>query len=148
MENRFLFRAKRIDNSEWVEGFLFLVNDVSYILPHHNTGQPIHIDNLLSTSVEVSKATICQCTGLKDDEGTLIFENDVLSLKDEINECEWKAVVKFGNPNAEYTWGWQLVPLAECDANKDILMWVETGMGYMYCNIIGNRFDNTELLEV
>lgn len=148
MENRFLSRGKRIDNGEWVEGFPFLVNDVSYILPHHNTGQPIHVDNLLSTSVEVSKATICRCTGLKDDDETLIFKNDVLSLKDEISECEWKAVVKFGNPNGEYNWGWQLVPITECDANKDILMWVETGMGYMYCEVIGNIFDNPELLEV
>ena len=148
MENRFLCRGKRIGNGEWVEGFPFLVNDVSYILPHHNTGQPIHIDNLLSTSVEVSKATICQCTGLKDDDETLIFKNDVLSLKDEINKCEWKAVVKFGNPNGEYNWGWQLVPITECDANKDILLWVETEMDYMFCEVIGNVFDNPELLEV
>lgn len=30
MEDRYLFKAKRIDNGEWVEGFPFLVNDVSY----------------------------------------------------------------------------------------------------------------------
>lgn len=97
---------------------------------------------------EVDPSTICQCIGLKDDDETLIFKNDVLSLKDEISECEWKAVVKFGNPNGEYNCGWQLVPITECDANKDILMWVETGMGYMYCEVIGNIFDNPELLEV
>ena len=54
----------------------------------------------------------------------------------------------FGNPNGEYNWGWQLVPITECDANKDILMWVETEMGYMYCEVIGNTFGNPELLEV
>ena len=47
MESRYLYRGKRIDNREWVEGFLFMVNDVPYILPHHKTGQPIHADNLL-----------------------------------------------------------------------------------------------------
>lgn len=140
MENRFLCRGKRKDNGEWVFGDL--VHSV-YKIGDTCVGQ---YGNEVGMH-EVDPSTICQCTGLKDDDGTMIFENDVLSLKDEINECEWKAIVKFGNPNAEYTWGWQLVPLTECDANKDILMWVETGMGYMYCNIIGNRFDNQELLK-
>ena len=82
MENRYLSRGKRIDNGEWVEGFPFLVNDVSYILPHHNTGQPIHVDNLLSTSVEVSKDTICRCTGRTDRDEKLIFEHDVIAYLD------------------------------------------------------------------
>lgn len=50
--------------------------------------------------------------------------------------------------NGEYNWGWQLVPITECDANKDILLWVETEMDYMFCEVIGNIFDNPELLEV
>ena len=149
MENRFLFRGKRIDNGKWVEGYLITdeTDDskrfIGYVIGTDEDGIPHDLD-----VVQVEPSTICQCTDLKDDDGTLIFENDVLSLKDEINKCEWKAVVKFGNPNAEYTWGWQLVPITECDANKDILLWVETEMGYMYCEIIGNRFDNPELLEV
>lgn len=141
MENRFLFRGKRTDTGEWVFGDL--VHSV-YKIGDTCVGQ---YGNEVGMH-EVDQSTICQCTGLKDDEGTLIFENDVISLKDEINECEWKAVVKFGNPNAEYTWGWQLVPITECYPNKDILLWVETEMGYMYCNIIGNAIDNPELLEV
>lgn len=140
MENRHLRRGKRIDSGEWVVGDL--VHSV-YKIGDTCIGQ---YGNEIGMH-EVDPLTICQCTGFKDDDGTLIFENDVLSLKDEISKCEWKAIVKFGNPNAEYTWGWQLVPLTECDANKDILMWVETEMGYMYCNIIGNRFDNPELLK-
>lgn len=140
MENRFLFRGKRTDTGEWVFGDL--VHSV-YKIGDTCVGQ---YGNEVGMH-EVDQSTICQCTGLKDDEGTLIFENDVISLKDEINECEWKAVVKFGNPNAEYTWGWQLVPITECYPNKDILLWVETEMGYMYCNIIGNAIDNPELLE-
>lgn len=139
MENRFLSRGKRIDNGEWVEGFPFLVNDVSYILPHHNTGQPIHIDNLLSTSVEVSKATICQCTGLKDKNGKLIWENDICDRKEEYPE-----IVKYNNGD------WTL----DYSYSKD------KESGYCYCNlgfyvlerkcvkVIGNVIDNPELLEV
>lgn len=149
MENRFLCRAKRIDTGEWVTGYYVKGMD-TYEKEVHLMFEPtttFYSHGETGGFVEVDPSTICQCTELKDDDGTLIFENDVLSLKDEINESEWKALVKFGNPNAEYTWGWQLVPITECDDNKDILLWVETEMGYMYCNIIGNRFDNPELLE-
>lgn len=143
MENRYLCKAKRTDNGEWVIGGLvrygFTGREKYYIVPSYASDL---------YALEIDPSTICWCTGLKDDDGTLIFENDVLSLKDEISKCEWKAVVKFGNPNSEYTWGWQLVPITECDANKDILMWVETEMGYMYCEVIGNTFGNPELLEV
>lgn len=143
MENRYLCKAKRTDNGEWVIGSLvrygFTGREKYYIVPSYASDL---------YALEIDPSTICWCTGLMDDDGTLIFENDVLSLKDEISKCEWKAVVKFGNPNSEYTWGWQLVPITECDANKDILMWVETEMGYMYCEVIGNTFGNPELLEV
>lgn len=150
MESRHLYRGKRIDNGEWAIGF--------YLNPLEEYGNGERVAEIVpleaiqnfecvSPTLIVDPSTICQCTGLKDDDGTLIFENDVLSLKDEISKCEWKAVVKFGNPNSEYTWGWQLVSITECDVNKDILMWVETEMGYMYCNIIGNGFDNPEQLK-
>lgn len=143
MEDRYLCKAKRTDNGEWVIGGLvrygFTGREKYYIVPSYASDL---------YALEIDPSTICWCTGLKDDDGTLIFENDMLSLKDEISKCEWKAMVKFGNPNSEYTWGWQLVPITECDANKDILMWVETEMGYMYCEVIGNTFGNPELLEV
>lgn len=149
MEDRYLFRGKRTDNGEWVQGCLITDETedskrfIGYVIGTDEDGIPHDLD-----VVQVDPSTICKCAGLKDDDETLIFKNDVLSLKDEIGKYEWKAVVKFGNPNGEYNWGWQLVPITECDANKDILMWVETGMGYMYCEVIGNIFDNPELLEV
>lgn len=140
---KYLCRGKRIDNGEWVEGSLVQTVGGSYIVV------PYKHETILGEGsvIEIDPSTICWCTGLKDDDGTLIFKNDVLSLKDEISKCEWKAVVKFGNPNGEYNWGWQLVPITECDANKDILLWIETGMEYMHCEVIGNVFDNPELLE-
>ena len=152
MENRHLCKARPIGTrKQWVTGFYAVLGEKTVIIVNEpekfydvDSGKNSHGNKI----VEVIPKTVCQCTGLKDDDGTLIFENDVLSLKDEISKCEWKAVVKFGNPNSEYTWGWQLVPITECDANKDILMWVETEMGYMYCEVIGNIFDNPELLEV
>ena len=66
-------------------------------------------------------------------------------LREEIQEYEWKAMVKFGNPNWEYNWGWQLVPIGECDMNKDILLWID--MEIANCEVIGNIFDDKHLLD-
>jgi uncharacterized phage protein (TIGR01671 family) len=139
MEDRYLYKAKRIDNGEWVQGYLYSIWEKRYIL--------WGMTNDVPDMIEVEPSTICQCTGLKDDNGNLIYENDILFLKDEINGCKWKAVVEFGNPTGEYNWGWQLVQVTECEANKDILLWIETEMSYMDAKIIGNTIDNLELVE-
>ena len=131
MQDRYLFRGKTI-SGEWLIGLLAVKDGKYYI--NNKVGRPF--------AYEIRPETICQCTGLKDDNNNLIFENDILFLKDKINGIEWKAIVRFGNPNGEYYYGWQLVPIVEFDGNRDILLWVETETEYMKCEVIGNKFDN------
>lgn len=136
MESRYLYRGKRIDNREWVEGFLFMVNDVPYILPHHKTGQPIHADNLLKTVVEVLEDTICQCTGLKDKNGKLIWENDIANCMD----AECCGYISWNESEA----GFYFDVLLEDGRFEE-----EHIYDYQDCmEVIGNNFDNPELLEV
>lgn len=117
MENRHLYRAKRIDNGEWVEW-----NMITGI-PHD-----VHIlDN-----------TICQCTGLKDKNGKLIFENDILSghIDVEFPEDETrKRVVWHGN-------GW-CTNEPGCDDYEELDDFDSENF-----EVIGNMIDNPELLEV
>ena len=74
MEDRYLFKAKRIDNGEWVVG---------YIARYGHTGKekyyiiPSYASDLYA--IEVDPSTICKCTGLKDKNGKLIWENDIIN---------------------------------------------------------------------
>ena len=73
MEDRYLFKAKRIDNGEWVVG---------YIARYGHTGKekyyiiPSYASDLYA--IEVDPTTICQCTGSKDKNGKLIWDNDIM----------------------------------------------------------------------
>ena len=127
MENRFLFRAKRKDNGEWTEGFLLKRWDGLWIFS---------IDEKFADLIIPS--TICQCTGLKDKNGKLIFENDILSghIDDEFPEDETrKRVVWHKN-------GW-------C-TNEPGCVDYETldDFDSESFEVIGNMIDNPELLEV
>lgn len=139
MENRFLCRGKRIGNGEWVEGFLvpFAGDD------KNRFWQIKKVDDIkkpsISQTVRVNPSTICQCTGLKDKNGKLIWENDICDRKEQYPE-----IVKYcgGDWTLDYSYA----------SHKE--------SGVYYCNlgfyaeerkcveVIGNIFDNPELLEV
>ena len=115
---------------------MFMVNDVPYILPHHKTGQPIHADNLLKTAVEVLEDTICQCTGLKDKNGKLIWENDIVRCVYDCNEKTYIVIwddseVDFKATNGKENYGGNFQYLTCCEEIE----------------ILGNIFDNPKLLE-
>ena len=133
-----LCRGKRIDNSEWTCGYLFVCWDRCYILWGKSGDNPI--------KEEVISETVGEYTGLTDKNGKRIFEGDIVRLYDTWGE--WRAVVEFGNPNGNYSWGWQLKPISRTDANTDILCWVEMEEAGAFCEVIGNIHDNPELLEV
>ena len=135
-----LFKAKRFDNGEWVQGNLFIEENRAEITRSTCNGVGIE-------GVAVDKDTICQYTGLTDKNGNKIWENDVVKCVDKNSESEFVAVVEFGNPNGFYSWGYQLRHIEGDKPNLDILLWIDMEECGAYCEVIGNTFDNADLLK-
>lgn len=74
MNERFLFRGKREDNGEWVEGFLSKSRgenkQLELCIDHEEKG-------VMCSSIVIPE-TVGQCTGLEDKNGKLIFEGDIV----------------------------------------------------------------------
>lgn len=171
MENRYLFRGKRIDNGEWVQGNLIQSCDATdgwetIIIPIKNSNMfTKHIKrgygNLgFENWYRVDPSTICQCTGLKDKNGKLIWQNDILLQKTtEKHWCEWQrmGLVKYGEHDwNEGVYGYKNIGLfVEPIVKEGDETRMKPGLcqedlvfeNYPY-EVIGNIFDNPELLEV
>lgn len=132
-----LFKAKRKDNGEWVEGNL-ITNErnenqkyIGYIFDERN-GVIEDFD-----LVEVIPDTLCQYTGLTDKNGQKIWENDICEMvydgKIHIYVVVWdKTELDFKGTNGKENYGRNFEYLGCCE---EIV-------------VIGNIFDNPELLEV
>lgn len=132
-----IFRGKRKENNEWVEGLLsFKMTSHSYIAVRG-------IDHLVYTD------TLSIATGLKDANGKMIYEGDILDFRGTHVLVYWNGEV----------FQWQFFPLMEnesdiyCWFNSDRynpdLGWVAAEvpiLGEMTTKIIGNKWDNPELI--
>lgn len=85
MNERYLFRGKRIDNGEWIDGYLTKQRhsplDSNYSAPYNLEYVIDHEEKGVMFTSFVDPATIGQCTGLKDCNGKLIFEGDIIDEK-------------------------------------------------------------------
>ena len=131
MEDRYLFKAKRLDNGEWVQGYLYGIWEKRYIL----WGMTNDVPNM----IEVDSTTICQCTGLKDENDKLIWENDVVGFWDtystENGHAEMDCIGKVV---------WDDETISFQVTNR---LYAESYEVLDECSVIGNIFDNPELLE-
>ena len=146
MQDRYLFRGKRIDNGEWVIGNR-IDDGVTGQVFIHTVGNSVNESDeigeegcLQFVAFEVAPSTICQCTGLKDKNGNLIWENDIVAYWDSYStesglaeaDCIGKVVWD------DETISFQVTNRLSAESYE--VLGDE-------CSVIGNVFDNQELLE-
>lgn len=140
VEDRYLYKAKRVDNKEWVQGVPFEIEGKTVILISDNENiLRVHYleENMWEAdiyAVEVDPSTICQCTGLKDKNGELIWKNDICKYYNP-EDKDGVGIIK----DDYVSWIKGII------ATKEMM----TPLFYLRCSdeweVIGNIFDNPEL---
>ena len=131
-----LFRGKRLDNGAWETGSLVIVrmdcHDAQYYIADKMTGYHTPVD----------PSTVGQYTGLKDKNGKMIFEWDVVAQiwydYEEPRDTSFGEVVY-----CEYDCSFSVI-----DDEKDEIVPLGSCAAYVWkVEVIGNITDNPELLE-
>lgn len=97
-----LFKAKRLDNGEWVEGSLSIQN--GEMLNDGIQTLEYRIMGMRGELAYVDPETICQYTGVKDDNGKKIWENDIVKITI-IHYDTRREKVEFVNGCFSVNWG-------------------------------------------
>lgn len=133
-----LFRGKRKDNAEWVYGAYCGIDCDSPFGEMKEKSNIIKYDKPCDGFwFEVHKESVGQYTGQKDENEKRIFEGDIVTVRSSgIDEDDGYGVVSW-------------------DAGDSLFVIVFEGLTISFdnvygreCEIVGNRFDNPELLGV
>lgn len=148
MSDRYLYKAKTKcivdtynsgkEDGEWVKGYLYC-DTGKWVIKQFEYERADYID------YEIDPETICQYTGLTDNSGRKIWENDIIKY----HFGDTYALIKYGEYQScfdsrkaghiGFYADWQ----GEEDLRKDLGYWINM----IDTLIIGNIFDNPELLE-
>ena len=158
--NRYIYRAKRIDNNEWAYGYyIYCDGDINhgraFILPVVNGIWYTDYETSIDGFVEVDPETVCCCTGWHDSNKTPIFEKDIVEFvgpnthRDLIWWCNEMSMmtdvpvegIRF---NGYDYWNGKY---PKCDYSTFCLMMQDPWGDHKEIKVIGNIVDNPELLK-
>ncbi len=136
MNNRYICRGKRKDNGTWVDGNLVYTRTTTL-------GVVTEIYTL-EMRYEVIPKTVGQCTGLKDKNGKLIFEGDIVESRASENKEDWKRwVVQFTDGSFCFE---REIPRKRKYKYEQNLLGIDNIELYGL-TVIGNIHDNPKLLQ-
>ena len=138
-----LFRGKRIDNGEWIEGQLLHFtssvgnHELSIIVESCEWDNANEWFNL-GKRAKVDPETVGQYTGLTDKNGKKIFEGDIISEKPPMNEIAYIGYVAYDEEAAVWRF------MINNDGKYNGVLFGTYSRSY---TVIGNIHDNPELME-
>lgn len=113
------FKAIRLDGKGWVCGYFYEENGNTYIIENRQKESKLN----RNLTYQVDPSTVCQFTGLKDKNGTPIYEGDIVTYKD--NNAERIGDINWDSKAAAFCFG------------QDFLFHYSSE----YMVVIGNKFD-------
>ena len=159
-----LFRGKRTDNGEWETGSLVIIRDGC------SDKEVFIADKMTGYHTPVLPETVCQFTGLYDKNGRKIFEGDIILYHHKVKKlvpCEDATQKEIQHYGLDYVTGLGLAyrPTKTIRYKGYVTIDNLWGMGLNLTNnckwqlcekngqltsveVIGNIYDNPELLEV
>ena len=160
LESRW-YRGKNDRNGKWYVGYLGAFSSISGVVwtvkPASSTAD-IFSGAQKGRGGSVEESTICKCSGLKDKNGKLIFENDILMCHDNPSDLIKAVFGEFTMIDMETEeeiddvigWHYEVIPtdaLSKCE--PFCYPMPLTGAYIDQCNmkVVGNIFDNPELLK-
>ena len=147
-----LFRGKRTDNGEWVEGFYVCLfeKEKGFYKPNHYifdgniklgeeryVGHGNYVQEVTICKRKIDEKTVGQYTGLTDKNGNKVFEGDIV---EEVYDTHRGS--RYEVRMSEERGGWY--PFAR-DDGCGCCSWEVANCDY--CEVIGNIHDNPELLK-
>lgn len=153
-----LFKAKRVDNGEWVEGYYYKMSETTYCFKEDYERKPVPEHHYILqermtdwglpnqiVQIEVDLRTLCQFTGLCEKNESKIWENDIIKY----HFGEIYAPIKYGyyqncfdSQKTEHI-GFYVDWTGDKYLRKDLGYWIDM----VYAIPVGNIFDNPELLR-
>ena len=137
-----LFRGKEKDSGKWVQGYAYKIWGQAFIL--------WGMVNEVPDMIEVDTETVCQYTGLTDNNGDKIFDGDIIrklvpvyktGQKDPIGERQMIGSVFWDDSDSQFPGYWAISAKDEHGNNEEYIFTCKF-------EVIGNIYDNPELLEV
>lgn len=132
-----LFKGKRADNGEWVEGYLYITQNGEYEISNY-----CKYYNCERNTYIVIPETVGQYTGMVDKNGTKIFEGDILKIKSCDYDYEYTTQVY-------YSCHTLCVNIYGQDYDSTAIGFADDIWDEECCEVevIGNIYDNPKLLE-
>lgn len=145
-----LFKAKRIEDDKWIEGFYCSIRETTYCIKEDYDRNPVPTHHCIAVDemtdwglpnklrlYEVGPETICQFTGLFDKNGKKIWENDILMAHLDESYPE----------NVTYeTVEWNIAGWVGRETDSIGRQYLDK-FDLEHYEVVGNIFDNPELLQ-
>lgn len=134
MQDRFKFRYN--NNNK--------IYDVSAIDFTRSRGEIVSLDKMETLMCKLDLNNLIQCTGLKDKNGKLIYEGNIVSVKVKIQDSFYEDEYYFKNYKGEIIFEKGEIAIDVIDTTKHPISLYYHAKD---CEIVGNIYENPELLE-